>query len=114
MGEPRRMLRRGMIVVLSGVLTGAMLVAMPSSQAAKRDRFYVYKNKSKLARAQPGDILRSRTLPYHFMGLPTQGKAIQLVFRTTDALGRQTNNAYDPSNRLVATTSSVSASATKR
>ncbi len=88
MGEPRRMLRRGMIVVLSGVLTGAMLVAMPSSQAAKRDRFYVYKNKSKLARAQPGDILRSRTLPYHFMGLPTQGKAIQLVFRTTDALGR--------------------------
>ena len=76
--------------MLTGVMTGALLVAMPSAQAAKRDNFYVYKSKAKLAKAQPGDILRSRTRAYHFMGLPTQGKAIQLLFRTTDALGRPT------------------------
>lgn len=75
---------------LAGALLMALLVVTPTAQAARVDRFYRFENQARLAAAKPGDILRSRVRTYHFMGLPTQGRAVQLLFRTTDALGRPT------------------------
>jgi len=76
------------VLALMGALLGSLLVLVPTARAVPADRFYSFSNQSKLAAAQPGDILKSRVRNYHFMGFPTQGLAIQLLFRTTDAQGR--------------------------
>ncbi|MCY0936915.1 lipase family protein [Streptomyces sp. H34-S4] len=36
----------------------------------------------------PGAVLKTRTLQYHVVGIPTPVKAVQLLFRTVDAQGR--------------------------
>lgn len=79
---------RLLIAMVAGALLASVLVWTPAAQAAHRDPFYSFTNMTKLTKAKPGAILRSRVRTYHFMGTPTQGKAVQLVFRTTDARGR--------------------------
>ncbi|WP_262365592.1 lipase family protein [Gordonia sp. OPL2] len=45
-----------------------------------------------VANAQPGDVLRTRTVSYRITGVPTAVTAVQIVYRTTDVKGRPTSN----------------------
>ncbi|MCX5214308.1 lipase family protein [Kitasatospora sp. NBC_00240] len=60
--------------------------------AAVSDPFYTYDGSAPLASFAPGTVLKTRTLQYHLLGLPTPVKAIQLLYRTTDAQGRPSAN----------------------
>ncbi|MFE9410560.1 lipase family protein [Streptomyces sp. NPDC006704] len=75
--------------------TAAAAPASPSapSAAAKAagassDAFYAYDGSEPLSSFAPGTVLKTRTLQYHVLGIPTPVKAVQLLFRTTDAQGR--------------------------
>ncbi|MFE2326931.1 lipase family protein [Streptomyces sp. NPDC059385] len=62
------------------------------SSAITGDSFYRYTGSEPLASLAPGTVLKTRTLQYHLVGLPTPVKAIQLLYRTTDAQGRPSAN----------------------
>ncbi|MEV7617656.1 lipase family protein [Streptomyces sp. NPDC089799] len=66
------------------------VVARASATAA--DPFYRYDGSKPLSAYQPGDVLKRRTLDYHVLGIPTPVKAVQLLYRTTDAQGRPSAN----------------------
>ncbi|WP_263166801.1 lipase family protein [Streptomyces sp. SCSIO ZS0520] len=87
-------------------LTSLALVAAPAATAAPpaapavaakaaakdKDPFYRYDGSKPLSAYAPGDVLKTRTLTYHFAGIPTPVKAVQLLYRTTDAKGRPAAN----------------------
>ncbi|WP_030162381.1 lipase family protein [Streptomyces sp. NRRL S-244] len=86
-------------IVTAVVVVGAApaAVAAPAAGAgaatAAPDPFYRYEDGSKpLSSYRPGDVLKKRTLNYHIFGIPTPLKAIQLLYRTTDAQGRPSAN----------------------
>ncbi|WP_441247006.1 lipase family protein [Kitasatospora sp. McL0602] len=66
--------------------------AVAPSAARASDSFYSYTGSEPLASFAPGTVLKTRTLPYHLVGLPTPVTAIQLLYRTTDAQGRPAAN----------------------
>ncbi|WP_406068433.1 lipase family protein [Streptomyces sp. NBC_01020] len=72
------------------VVPAATAVATPSasSTATAEDPFYTYDGSTPLSSYAPGAVLKTRTLQYHVLGIPTPVKAIQLLFRTVDAQGR--------------------------
>ncbi|MFI5761896.1 lipase family protein [Streptomyces sp. NPDC051563] len=59
-----------------------------SSTVAAGDSFYAYDGSAPLSSYAPGAVLKTRTLRYHVLGIPTPVTAIQLLFRTVDAQGR--------------------------
>lgn len=59
-----------------------------AAAAAADDSFYTYDGSKPLSSYSPGTVLKTRTLQYHVIGIPTPVKAIQLLFRTVDAQGR--------------------------
>ncbi|WP_020667618.1 lipase family protein [Amycolatopsis nigrescens] len=65
--------------------------AEAATQAAT-DPFYAYDGSAPLSSFAPGDVLKTRTLPYHVIGIPTPLQAIQLLYRSTDAQGRPSAN----------------------
>ncbi|SEF27107.1 Secretory lipase [Amycolatopsis pretoriensis] len=67
------------------------LAAAPASPAAA-DSFYSYDGSTPLSSYAPGTVLKTRTLNYHVAGLATPVKAVQLLYRTTDAQGRPSAN----------------------
>lgn len=78
-------------------LAGALaltLAAAPASPAtaASSDSFYSYDGSAPLSSYAPGTVLKTRTLSYHVVGLSTPVKAVQLLYRTTDAQGRAVAN----------------------
>ncbi|MFG2644748.1 lipase family protein [Streptomyces sp. NPDC048370] len=56
------------------------------------DPFYTYDGSEPLSSFAPGAVLKTRTVPYHLVGVPTPLKAIQLLYRSTDAQGRPAAN----------------------
>lgn len=77
--------------VTAGSAAAAARSAATSSAAAS-DPFYSYDGSTPLASLAPGTVLKTRTLPYHVLGLPTPVTAVQLLYRTTDAQGRPAAN----------------------
>ncbi|MFG2819835.1 lipase family protein [Kitasatospora sp. NPDC048365] len=71
---------------------GPAAAAAAPSAAAASDPFYSYDGTTPLSSLAPGTVLKTRTLTYHVVGLPTPVKAIQLLYRTTDAQGRPSAN----------------------
>ncbi|MFJ5880759.1 lipase family protein [Kitasatospora cineracea] len=74
----------------AAALATAAPVATATATAATTaaDPFYRYDGSTPLSSIAPGTVLRTRTLSYHLLGLPTPVQAVQLLFRTTDAQGR--------------------------
>ncbi|MFI5982327.1 lipase family protein [Streptomyces sp. NPDC051555] len=66
--------------------------APAAATASASDPFYSYGGSEPLSTFAPGTVLKTRTLPYHVLGIPTPLKAIQLLYRTTDAQGRPAAN----------------------
>ncbi len=77
-------------------LVAVMAFAAPLAQAApptpEEDPFYHYAGATPLASIAPGTVLKTRTLSYHVLGLPTPVPAIQLLYRSTSQLGEPTVN----------------------
>ncbi|AZA10307.1 lipase family protein [Corynebacterium pseudopelargi] len=73
---------------------GALMGSVPGSplggSSIERDahvgeRFYDFNGD--LSAFEPGDVIRSRTLPYHVLGVPTPLRVVQLLYKTSDAFG---------------------------
>jgi len=86
--------RAGLTVALS-LLVWAV-VAVSGAQAAiptpAQDPFYSYQGSVPLSRIAPGTVLKTRTLPYHVVGIPLPIKTVQLLYRSTGQLGQPTVN----------------------
>ncbi|MBS2552705.1 triacylglycerol lipase [Catenulispora sp. NL8] len=82
----RRIAATTAVVALAAA--GISTAAATTSSAATTDSFYSYSGSAPLSSYAPGTVLKSRTLQYHVVGIPTPVTAIQLLFRTTDAQGR--------------------------
>ncbi|MFC8275436.1 lipase family protein [Streptomyces sp. NPDC057271] len=63
-----------------------------TATSAASDPFYTYDGSEPLSSFAPGAVLKTRTLRYHLVGIPTPLKAIQLLYRSTDAQGRPAAN----------------------
>ncbi|MEU7031994.1 lipase family protein [Streptomyces sp. NPDC046275] len=97
-------------LIAVAVATAAALTAVPAATAAEAapttttaastdsstssaaDPFYRYDGTEPLSSFAPGAVLKTRTLDYHLVGIPTPLKAIQLLYRSTDAQGRPAAN----------------------
>jgi hypothetical protein len=78
------------------LLAVALVVAAPVAQAApptpEEDPFYQYTGTRPLGEITPGTVLKTRTLSYRVIGLPTPVPAIQLLYRAQNQLGEPTVN----------------------
>lgn len=78
------------------LLAAALVMAAPVAQAApptpEEDPFYTYTGTKPLSEIAPGTVLKTRTLSYHVLGLPTAVPAIQLLYRAQNELGEPTVN----------------------
>jgi hypothetical protein len=84
---------KGLAVVVLALLLAAF--AAPSARAVPppgQDPFYTYAGSTPLADIAPGTVLKTRTLPYHVVGLPLPVKAVQLLYRSTGSVGQATVN----------------------
>ncbi|MFB7609333.1 hypothetical protein [Streptomyces gardneri] len=97
------------LIAVTAALATAGLTAAPAATAATvtetaptttaattapaaGDPFYAYDGSEPLSSFAPGAVLKTRTLQYHLVGIPTPLKAIQLLHRSTDAQGRPSAN----------------------
>ncbi|MFF8840169.1 lipase family protein [Streptomyces sp. NPDC015130] len=77
----------------TGAVTGtAQATTTAGATPAAADPFYAYDGSEPLSSFAPGTVLKTRTLQYHLVGIATPLKAIQLLYRTTDAQGRPSAN----------------------
>lgn len=74
--------------------TALVGVTAPEAAAEPRvfDTFYDYDGSAPLSSYAPGDVLKTRTAPYHLVNVPTPLQAVQVLYRSTDALGRPVAN----------------------
>lgn len=89
----RKRLTRRLVTLAACV--GLALTAAASAEAATppaQDPFYKYTGSTPLANIAPGTVLKTRTLPYHIVGLPVALKTTQLLYRSTGSLGQPTTN----------------------
>jgi hypothetical protein len=86
---------KGGLLLLAAALT-MLVMAAPVVQAAppspEQDPFYTYTGAKPLGEIAPGTVLKTRTLSYHVLGLPTAVPAIQLLYRANNELGEPTVN----------------------
>ncbi|MFJ9690594.1 lipase family protein [Kitasatospora sp. NPDC101183] len=87
-----RLLAAAVTAALAAAATVVTAGPAAASTAAASDPFYSYDGGTPLALLAPGTVLKTRTLPYHVLGLPTPVTAIQLLYRTTDLQGRPAAN----------------------
>ncbi len=76
------------------VLIASLAAAAPAHAAVppSQDPFYRYEGGAPLSSIAPGTVLKTRTLAYHVAGVPLPVTAVQLLYRSTGALGRPTVN----------------------
>jgi len=89
--------RRGSGVRLFAIvlLVASAAIAAPSAQAAlapEQDPFYKYEGQPRLNRIAPGTVLKTRTVPFHVVGIPEPITAVQLLYRSTSELRKPTVN----------------------
>jgi hypothetical protein len=100
MGSPVRDLagrrwswRVGFLALLLLVAWAAL--AAPGARAAvppNEDPFYKYEGTTPLKRIAPGTVLKTRTVPFHVVGIELPLTAVQLLYRSTSELGKPTVN----------------------
>ncbi|HEY1690219.1 MAG TPA: lipase family protein [Solirubrobacteraceae bacterium] len=82
------------VLFAAALVASAMLIA-PAARAAltpSEDPFYRYEGSKSLAAITPSTVLKTRTLPYHIAGIPLPVTAVQLLYRSTGAIGQPTVN----------------------
>jgi hypothetical protein len=113
--SPRRSLGRSLaaaLTVLAAVLATAATVplAPPGVAASADDPFYSYDGTTPLSSIAPGTVLKTRTMSYRVLGIPTPVRAVQLLYRSADAQGRPAANVTSILRPLVGSTSSKAVS----
>jgi Secretory lipase len=77
-------------------LLAGLTVAVPAASLAAGspldDGFYHYHGSRPLAEIKPGTVLATRTVDYSIQGLALPLEAVQLLYRTTNQVGRATAN----------------------
>lgn len=79
---------------VAAMCVGAVCVVgapLASAQPAE-DSFYTYSGTTPLSEYEPGAVLATRTVQYHLVNVPTPIQAVQILYRSTDALDRPTEN----------------------
>ena len=72
----------------------AALAGAPAAREAARPTFHTYSGtRAQLARMPRGKVIKTRSFTYSVQGLPVPVQVVQLLYRTTDQLGRPTYNA---------------------
>ncbi|MET9612125.1 lipase family protein [Kitasatospora indigofera] len=94
---PKNTSRLLAVAAVTAATALAAATAVPAAAAAPPAAtasvpFHTYDGSVPLASVAPGTVLKTRTLQYHLLGLPTPVKAVQLLYRTTDAQGRPSAN----------------------
>ncbi|BAE46129.1 lipase family protein [Rhodococcus erythropolis] len=87
--------RMAVAVVATATFTGVTAPVTMSVAAAEQrvfDTFYDYDGSLPLSSYAPGDVLKTRTVPYHVVNVVTPLQAVQVLYRSTDALGRPIAN----------------------
>jgi hypothetical protein len=98
MFRARTVSRRGKVVPLAlvtALVTSAFVTSLPAQAAPltpDKDRFYSYTASKPLKDIKPGTVLKTRTVPYHILGLALPLKATQLLYRSTNQLGKPSVN----------------------
>lgn len=85
-----RLASRSLVALLAAAL--AVLAAPISAARPVPDPFYHYAGAAPLSSYAPGTVLETRTVPYSVVNVPTPLQAIQILYRSTDALGRPSAN----------------------
>jgi secretory lipase len=91
----RRSTRVFVPLVLAVALVSALVTSLPAQASVptpSTDRFYKYTAKKPLKDIKPGAVLKTRTVPYHVVGLALPLKATQLLYRSTDQRGKPSVN----------------------
>jgi hypothetical protein len=73
-------------------LAGAFAVVAVLMAPPKDDPFYAYTGPQPLASIAPGTVLKTRSIPYHAVGVPTLLTTTQLLYRSTSQTGTPTVN----------------------
>jgi len=75
-------------------LAASMALMAPTARALtpSEDPFYRYEGTAPLESVSPGTVLNTRTLSYHVAGVPLPVTAVQLLYRSTGAIGQPTVN----------------------
>ncbi|MBP1054574.1 lipase family protein [Rhodococcus qingshengii] len=93
---PSRTLARMVVTVVAAAafvgVTAPVTVSVAAAQPRVFDTFYDYDGSAPLSSYAPGDVLKTRTVPYHVVNVPTPLQAVQVLYRSTDALGRPVAN----------------------
>ena len=98
MSRARAVSRRRAIIPLAlaaALVTSALATSLPAQAAVPspaKDPFYKYTASKPLKDIKPGTVLKTRTVPYHVLGLPLPLKATQLLYRSTNQLGKPSVN----------------------
>jgi hypothetical protein len=82
-------------VVLVVLVVAVTMAGAPQARAAVppgQDPFYRYQGTIPLADIAPGTVLKTRVLSYHVAGLALPVTAVQLLYRSTGAIGQPTVN----------------------
>ncbi|WMX48543.1 lipase family protein [Streptomyces roseicoloratus] len=109
MSKPVRSIAVAVVVTASLTAAPAAVAAQTATpapapspaSASAGDPFYAYDGGTPLSAYAPGSVLKTRTLKYHVVGIPTPVTAIQLLYRTTDAQGRPSANVTTVVRSLV-------------
>ncbi|MFC6704530.1 lipase family protein [Flexivirga alba] len=88
----RSTIRSAAAVALTLTASVAGVGVAPLAHATTTDPFFSYSGSAPLSSYEPGAVLKTRTLSYHVLGIPTPVKAVQILYRTIDAQGRPTVN----------------------
>src|ERR1700753_844710 len=80
------------LMVLAARMGGAAPLAQAAPPTPEEDPFYDYTGAKPLSEIAPGTVLKTRTLSYHVVGLPTVVPAIQLLYRAQNELGEPAVN----------------------
>ncbi len=91
MQSRKRLIR--VLCVLAACAAISLVGVGSASAASASDAFYQYTGSTPLSSIAPGTVVKTRTVPYHILGLATPLKATQLLYRATNAQGQPTVNA---------------------
>jgi hypothetical protein len=91
-------MRRYSWAIMIALITAAAIVVTASGSAAaaalppSQDPFYAYSGATPLAQIPAGTVLKTRTVPYHVLGVATPVSVVQLLYRTANAQGQPAVN----------------------
>lgn len=90
--RPRRGLRLLAGLLLLAWAAFAVPCAAQATATPEQDPFYKYEGSTPLKSIAPGTVLKTRSAPFHIAEIPLPITAVQLLYRSTSALGKPTVN----------------------